>query len=128
MHHPTDRIAHTTAFVTPVRALAGMRNSSMGPPHEGSIRRPTTRWANILPLSYISLLLIKDTLLLIWNSQWRGGSRFPLSLSEPSLTIPYVWFPTTVNKNISFLPHSPIPSIASSRCIYFPPTTVKHLS
>ena len=30
MHHPTDRIAHTTAFVTP--ALAGTRNSSMGSP------------------------------------------------------------------------------------------------
>ena len=42
MHHPTDRIAHTTAFVTPVveHWLDGMRNSSMGPPHEGSIRRP----------------------------------------------------------------------------------------
>ena len=41
MHHPTDRITHTTAFVTPVvGALAGTRNSSMGPPHEGSIRRP----------------------------------------------------------------------------------------
>ena len=33
MHHPTDRIIHTTAFVTPVvGALAGTRNSSMGPP------------------------------------------------------------------------------------------------
>ena len=30
MHHPTDRIAHTTVFVTPV-VKAGMRNSSMGP-------------------------------------------------------------------------------------------------
>ena len=28
MHHPTDRIAHTTTFGTP----AGTRNSSMGPP------------------------------------------------------------------------------------------------
>ena len=28
MHHPTDRITHTMAFVT----LAGTRNSSMGPP------------------------------------------------------------------------------------------------
>ena len=28
MHHPTDRIAHTTAC----GALAGTRNSSMGPP------------------------------------------------------------------------------------------------
>ena len=32
MHHPTDRIAHTTAFVTPVGALTGTKNSSMGPP------------------------------------------------------------------------------------------------
>ena len=83
MHHRTDRISHTTAFVTPVvehwlereiaswymeentqkhlcvvvcfvlvflkmgqsmkksrGALAGTRNNSMGPPHEGSIQRP----------------------------------------------------------------------------------------
>ena len=33
-----DRIVHIMTFVTP--ALAGRRNSSMGPPHEGSIRRP----------------------------------------------------------------------------------------
>ena len=29
-------------------ALAGMRNSSMGSPHEGSIRRPIAPWANAL--------------------------------------------------------------------------------
>ena len=29
-------------------ALAGARNSSMGPPHEGSIRRPIAPWANTL--------------------------------------------------------------------------------
>ena len=41
MHHPTDGITHTTAFVYTSRgALAGARNSSMGSPHEGSIRRP----------------------------------------------------------------------------------------
>ena len=58
MHHPTDRITHTTAFVTPVGgALAGTRNSSMGPPHEGSIRRPIALWANTLPLSYMPLAL-----------------------------------------------------------------------
>ena len=34
-------------------ALAGTRNSSMGPPHEGSIRRPIAPWANALPLSYV---------------------------------------------------------------------------
>ena len=35
------------------RALAGMRNSSMGPPHEGSIRWPIA--PTLLPRSYISL-------------------------------------------------------------------------
>ena len=29
-------------------ALAGTRNSSMGPPHEGSIRQPIAPWANAL--------------------------------------------------------------------------------
>ena len=65
-------------------ALAGTRNSSMGPPHEGSIRRPTAQWANALPLSYVPLIqrwrrlqgyLLLDLCLLgrgrlDWNS-WR---------------------------------------------------------
>ena len=37
MPHPTDRIAQT---YTSRGALAGTRNSSMGPHHGGSIRRP----------------------------------------------------------------------------------------
>ena len=37
-------------------ALAGTRNSSMGPPHEGSIRWPIAPWANALPLSYVPLV------------------------------------------------------------------------
>ena len=50
MPHSTDRITHTTAFVsyTSRGALAETRNSSMGPPHEGSIRRPIAPWANTL--------------------------------------------------------------------------------
>ena len=33
MHHPTDRMTHTRAFVTNSRgALAGTRNNSMGSP------------------------------------------------------------------------------------------------
>ena len=31
-------------------ALAGTRNSSMGPPHEGSIRQPIASWANTLTM------------------------------------------------------------------------------
>ena len=47
MHHPTDRMIHTTAFVTR-GALAEARNSSMGQPHEGSIRQPIAPRANAL--------------------------------------------------------------------------------
>ena len=99
MHHPTDRIAHTTAF----GALAGTRNSSMGPPHEGSILRGKSvhSWCDELldrsfmvdPLSYFlfkpvlhdwcnkdcgmcypvcGMMLIKEPLLLItkmWQQQ-----------------------------------------------------------
>ena len=31
MHHPTDRITHTSLCYTSRGALAGMRNNSMGP-------------------------------------------------------------------------------------------------
>ena len=38
---PQDNTYHGLCY-TSRGALAGTRNSSMGPPHEGSIRRPTT--------------------------------------------------------------------------------------
>ena len=56
MHHPTDRITYHSLCYTSRGALAGTRNSSVGPPHEGSIRRPIVPWANALPLSYVPLL------------------------------------------------------------------------
>ena len=49
--HRQDNTYHSLCY-TSRGALAGTRNSSMGPPHEGSIRRPTAPWANALPLSY----------------------------------------------------------------------------
>ena len=52
--HRQDNTYHGLCY-TSRGALAGMRNSSMGPPHEGSIRRPTAPWANALPLSYVPL-------------------------------------------------------------------------
>ena len=52
--HKQDNTYHGLCY-TSRGALAGTRNSSMGPPHEGSIRRPTARWANALPLSYVLL-------------------------------------------------------------------------
>ena len=52
--HRQDNTYHGLCY-TSHGALAGTRNSSMGPPHEGSIRRPTAPWANALPLSYYCL-------------------------------------------------------------------------
>ena len=53
--HRHDNTYHGLCY-TSHGALAGTRNSSMGPPHEESIRRPTAPWANALPLSYVPLL------------------------------------------------------------------------
>ena len=52
--HRQDNTYHGLCY-TSRGALAGTRNSSMGPPHEGSIRRPIALWANALPLSYVPL-------------------------------------------------------------------------
>ena len=52
--HRQDNTYHGLWY-TSHGALAGTRNSSMGPPHEGSIRRPIAPWANAIPLSYIPL-------------------------------------------------------------------------
>ena len=53
--HRQDNTYHSLCY-TSRGALPGTRNSSMGPPHEGSIQRPTAPWANTLPLSYVLLL------------------------------------------------------------------------
>ena len=52
--HRQDNTYHSLCY-TSRGALAWTRNSSMGPPHEGLIRRPTAPWANALPLSYALL-------------------------------------------------------------------------
>ena len=46
MHHPTDRMAHTTAFVTPVVEHWLEREIAQWVHHGGSIRRPIATWAN----------------------------------------------------------------------------------
>ena len=54
--HRQDNTYHGLCY-TSRGALAGTRNSSMGPPYEGSIRRPIAPWANALPLSYVPLAM-----------------------------------------------------------------------
>ena len=48
MHNPTDRITHTTAFVTPVVEHWLEREIAQWVHHGGSIRRPIAPWANAL--------------------------------------------------------------------------------
>ena len=48
MHHPTGRIAHTTAFGTPVIEHWLEREIAQWVHHGGSIRRPIAPWANAL--------------------------------------------------------------------------------
>ena len=45
--HRQDSTYHSLCY-TSRGALAGTKNSSMGSPHEGSIRRPIAPWANAL--------------------------------------------------------------------------------
>ena len=47
--HRQDSTYHSLCY-TSHGALAGMRNSSMGPPHEGSIWRPIAQWGNALTI------------------------------------------------------------------------------
>ena len=67
--HRQDNTYHNLCY-TSRGALAGTRNSSMGPPHEGSIRRPITPWANALPLSYVPLLYAAENL--DYSGPWQG--------------------------------------------------------
>ena len=46
-YHRQDNTYHGLCYASR-GTLAGTRNSSMGSPHEGSIRRPIARWANVL--------------------------------------------------------------------------------
>ena len=88
--HRQDSTYHILCYTSRV-ALAGTRNSSMGPPHEGSIRRPIAPRVNALTtelhLAPCGMVHIKEPLLLIKKSSPCGGSRFPLYLNSP---LPYV--------------------------------------
>ena len=78
-------------------ALAGTRNSSMGPPHEGSTLRPIAPWANALPLSYVPLPTLEDTepkpdAMAQWLchrliSSYERGFKGPISCTPSSLSL-----------------------------------------
>ena len=59
--HRQDNTYHGLCY-TSRGALAGTRNSSMGPPHEGSIRRPITPfwWSAIIWLKKGKIYLVEE--------------------------------------------------------------------
>ena len=83
--HRQDNTYHGLCY-TSRGALAGTRNSSMGPPHEGSIRRPITPWANALTTE---LHLSHYTFGNLPNLPYVGGLRIhiipPMKLLDPPL-------------------------------------------
>ena len=84
--HRQDSTYHGLCY-TSRGALAGTRNSSMGPPHEGSIRRPTAPWANVLTTE---LHLAPS---IIWRRTYGRG---PLSANKtPPPLLHRLFFPTS---------------------------------
>ena len=87
--HRQDNTYHGLCYISR-GALAGMRNSSMGPPHEGSIRWSIAPWANTLttelyiaPLSYI-LTVWCQYLFQKKACKYRGGvCHLPLATAPP---------------------------------------------
>ena len=102
--HRQDNTYHGLCY-TNRGALAGMRNSSMGPPHEGSIRRPIAPWANALPLSYVPLLTVirrqtSETDVIIINevmSAARQGYKTFHIVCDDSNVFLYSWYISTNN-------------------------------
>ena len=61
MHHPTDRIAHTTAFVTPIVEHWLEREIAQWVPHmKDRPDDPSHHEGTLLPRSYISLPWMDD--------------------------------------------------------------------
>ena len=56
--HRQDNIYHSLCY-TSRGALVGTRNSSMGPPHEGSIQRPIAPYNLIKPAFYYYMCTLK---------------------------------------------------------------------
>ena len=68
--HRQDSTYHGLCY-TSRGALAGMRNNSMGPPHEGSIWRPIVPWANALTTELHLGPLTNKTCLFFPSLDWQ---------------------------------------------------------
>ena len=100
MHHPTDRIAHTTAFVTPVVEHWLERELTQRVHHEGSIRWPIVPWANAL-----------TTELHLAPAYHRDD---PVLLTIAYHTHDLIWWISQRPLNIAYHPNDPLLSYSAS--------------
>ena len=88
--HRQDSTYHSLCY-TSCGALAGTRNSSMGPPHEGSIRRPIAPWWD--PLWWDLHLAptinsdgcIRGVVIEVVHNNWRWGTLKTMSNKHPDV-------------------------------------------
>ena len=88
MHHPTDRIAHTTIFVTPVVEHWLEWEIGQWVNHKGSIRRPIALSANALTIFMTkchtySLISFIDNITYPWNRLHTSFSNNLINSSRP---------------------------------------------
>ena len=82
--HRQDSTYHSLCY-TSRGALAETRNSSMGSPHEGSIRRPITPWANALTTELHLAPFYTNVMETIFDKPphcWLIPPRYPPSVSQ----------------------------------------------
>ena len=89
--HRQDYTYHSLCY-TSHGALAGTRNSSVGPPHEGSIRRPIAPWANALTTlllleQLVEKFPIRSVGRVLEYSNWGSVVRIPLVEIVLSVTL-----------------------------------------
>ena len=85
--HRQDNTYHSLCY-TSRGTLAGTRNSSMGPPHEGSIRRPIAPWANAL-----------TTELQVYKFWWQY-IKFQKKLLRPNIIISFYLIKLNINTKL----------------------------
>ena len=105
MHHPTDRIAHTTAFVTPVVEHWLEREEAQWVHHEGSIQRPIM-WIRSWRKEMFYLMTHSEHF--IYSYMWTYGKErgrnvlFNEMLSSFNLWLYNVWHIVMVYMGYSF--------------------------
>ena len=86
--HRQDSTYHSLCY-TSCGALAGTRNSSMGPPHEGSIRQPIAPWANALTTELHLSPHDKSQ----WEDLWQQTKSSIFTVGNNAVSADQTWWP-----------------------------------